>query len=62
VTVTEPAIVRFTAHIDGEPWECGPPFTATPGAWIGATLGLFATGPGGHADFDPFLVTGLEER
>ncbi|GLW30263.1 beta-xylosidase [Actinoplanes regularis] len=59
VTVTEPAVVRFAAEIGGERWECGPPFTATPGAWIGATLGLFATGPGGHADFDRFVVRPL---
>ncbi|WP_198171025.1 glycoside hydrolase family 43 protein [Actinoplanes awajinensis] len=60
VTVTAPATVRFAAEIGGERWECGPPFTATAGAWIGATLGLFAAGPGGHADFDRFLVSAPE--
>ena len=39
----------------------GPPFTATAGNWIGATVGLFATGPAavtrcGAAEFDWFRV------
>lgn len=62
VIVTAPATVRFAAQVGGERWECAPPFTATPGLWIGATLGLFAAGPGGHADFDSFLVSALEEK
>jgi hypothetical protein len=39
----------------------GAPFPATPGRWIGATVGLFATGPEGTgphgvAEFDWFRV------
>jgi hypothetical protein len=40
----------------------GEHFTATPGAWVGATLGLFATAPPGSthaagvAGFDPVEV------
>ncbi|GLY07787.1 glycoside hydrolase 43 family protein [Actinoplanes sp. NBRC 101535] len=58
LTVTDTAQVRFAAEIDGARWDAFPVFTATPGLWIGATLGLFAIGPGGHADFDRFDVTG----
>ncbi|GIE34826.1 beta-xylosidase [Actinoplanes italicus] len=61
VTVTDGAVARFAADT-GTGWkEHGPPFTATPGLWIGATLGLFATGSDGHADFEPLLITALEE-
>ncbi|WP_433379745.1 family 43 glycosylhydrolase [Actinoplanes sp. CA-142083] len=34
--------------VDGVP---GPPFTATAGVWVGATLGVFASGEAGYADF-----------
>jgi hypothetical protein len=62
VTVTDGAVARFTADIDGiGRIHAGPPFTATPGVWIGATVALFAAArpgvTGGHADFDPFVVT-----
>jgi len=63
VTITDGAVVRFAADVDGTGWrELGEPFTAAPGGWVGATLGLFATAsPGsphaaGVADFDPFDV------
>ncbi|MEJ3747503.1 family 43 glycosylhydrolase [Actinomycetes bacterium KLBMP 9797] len=36
----------------------GPPFAATPGRWVGATLGIFATGPSGAADFSAPRITG----
>ncbi|MEU4240246.1 glycoside hydrolase 43 family protein [Actinoplanes sp. NPDC026619] len=60
------AVVRFAARTtsaDGTEvavsgGDAG--FTATPGGWIGATLGLFATARpgagGGHADFASFVV------
>jgi beta-xylosidase len=35
----------------------GPPFAATPGHWVGATLGLFATGTHGAADFTVLDLT-----
>jgi hypothetical protein len=61
VTVMGGAIARFAADT-GTGWrQHGPPFAATPGGWIGATLGLFATGPDGHADFEPLRITALEE-
>jgi beta-xylosidase len=59
VTVTE-GVVTLAAEHGGERWEWDPPFTATPGGWIGATVSLFAIGPAGHADFSGFTVT--EER
>jgi hypothetical protein len=57
VTVTDGAVVHFAADT-GTGWrEVGPPFPATQGGWIGATLGLFAIGHTGHADFGPFRIT-----
>ncbi|MDP9793578.1 hypothetical protein J2S43_002090 [Catenuloplanes nepalensis] len=32
------------------------PYTPVPGFWTGATVGLFAAGAGGHADFGPVRV------
>ncbi|SDT80115.1 glycoside hydrolase family 43 protein [Actinoplanes derwentensis] len=57
VAVTGSAVVRFAAEIGGERRLCGPPFTATSGLWVGATLGLFAVGPDGFADFGPLDIT-----
>lgn len=57
VIVTDGAVVHFAADT-GNGWqELGPPFPATPGGWIGATLGLFAIGHTGHADFGPIRIT-----
>jgi beta-xylosidase len=54
VTVDEEAVARFAADL-GAGWrEFGPPFTATPGHWVGATVALFATGTG-FADFEPVV-------
>jgi len=36
----------------------GPPFAATAGHWVGATLGLFAAGDGGVADVTALHITG----
>ncbi|HWS36210.1 MAG TPA: family 43 glycosylhydrolase [Actinoplanes sp.] len=58
LTVTAGVVTRFAAEYGGERWECGSPFTATPGRWIGATLSLFAVGPSGHADFSHLRITG----
>jgi beta-xylosidase len=63
VVISEGAVARFAADVDGTGWRLmSPPFAATPGGWIGALLALFATGPAGYADVDPFLVNGLEDR
>ncbi|MEV6348952.1 glycoside hydrolase 43 family protein [Actinoplanes sp. NPDC051851] len=57
VTVGEDAVARFAADT-GTGWRAiGRPFTATPGGWIGATVGLVATGDGtGSADFGAVTV------
>ncbi|GGN59462.1 beta-xylosidase [Actinoplanes lobatus] len=62
VTVTDGVVTGFAAEYGGERWECGLPFTATPGGWIGATVALFATGPDGHADFAHFHATTSEQK
>lgn len=42
----------------GEPLRpIGPPFPATAGHWVGATLGLFATGDGGAVDVTTLGIT-----
>ncbi|MBB2947285.1 beta-xylosidase [Actinoplanes lutulentus] len=61
VTVADGAITRFAAD-SGTGWtQYGPPVQATPGHWIGATLGLFALGSHGHADFGPLVIAASEE-
>ncbi|GAA2683935.1 MULTISPECIES: glycoside hydrolase 43 family protein [Actinosynnema] len=60
VEVGAGASCRFLADLDG--WTpLGEPFPATPGRWIGATIGLFATAPegagSGVAEFGGFTVT-----
>ncbi|MGK5557928.1 hypothetical protein ACSNOI_40620, partial [Actinomadura kijaniata] len=63
--VTEGARVAFLADT-GDGWRrLGGTFTATPGRWVGASLGIFAAAPGdarptGRADFGAFRVTGGE--
>ena len=63
VTVGPGAVCRFAADTDGRGFTpLGAPFTATAGTWIGATVGLFATGPAaagrsGAAEFDWFRVS-----
>jgi beta-xylosidase len=60
LTVTDGAVAHFAADT-GNGWQdVGPPFPATPGGWIGATLGLFAIGHTGHADFGPLRITAVE--
>ncbi len=56
------AMVTFSYSVDGQKFVAiGEPFQAKQGRWIGAKVGLFATGRGdrrefGYADFDWFHV------
>ena len=54
VTVSEGGQIRFASSLDGTHFTTAAgEFTATAGRWVGAKVGLFATGqPGAHADFD----------
>lgn len=58
------AVCRFAAAPGQDPpVPLGIPFVASPGHWVGATLGLFATappgeGPAGHAEITRFTVVG----
>ncbi len=60
--VADQAKVRFSYSLDGKTFtEAGQEFTAKPGRWIGAKVGLFAMGAPltpeyGNADFDDFIV------
>ncbi len=62
VSVRPGAVCQFAAEVDGRGFTpLGAPFPATAGKWIGATVGLFATGPatggrGGVAEFDWFRM------
>ncbi|HEX2299463.1 MAG TPA: glycoside hydrolase 43 family protein [Pseudonocardiaceae bacterium] len=62
VTVRPGATCQFAADVDGQGYTTvGTPFPATPGRWVGATVGLFATAPEpagrtGTAEFDWFRV------
>ncbi|HEX3083021.1 MAG TPA: glycoside hydrolase 43 family protein [Pyrinomonadaceae bacterium] len=62
VTVAQNAICRFSFSVDGVNFSAiGEPFTARPGRWIGAKVGIFAVGAGaeremGYTDFDWFRV------
>ncbi|MBB2909805.1 beta-xylosidase [Streptosporangium becharense] len=53
VTVGPGALCRFGT----DRGEIGPAFRATPGAWVGAVLALFADGTTDHAEFGGFTVT-----
>ncbi|MDQ7905401.1 glycoside hydrolase 43 family protein [Phytohabitans sp. ZYX-F-186] len=56
VEVTPDGRCQFLA---GEPPRpIGPPFPATAGHWVGATLGLFASGTGGAVEVSRLGVTG----
>jgi beta-xylosidase len=62
VTVSEKAVCTFSYSFDGECFiECRTSFTAVPGRWVGAKLGIFArnaltAGSLGCAEFDWFKV------
>jgi len=63
VIVKKGPVCRFGYSFDNESFkEPVPPFTAKPGKWIGAKLGLFcsrsvATNDSGFAEFDWFRIT-----
>ncbi len=63
--VENEALCHFFYSFDGEDFsQIGKPFTAKPGRWIGAKIGLFAINPdpsrtGGFADFEFFRVEQL---
>jgi hypothetical protein len=56
VEVNEKAECRFGYSIDGKRFDpLGERFSAQPGMWIGAKVGLFSLGSGhGYADYDWF--------
>ena len=62
VRVSEGGICSFSYSPDGRRYkELGQPFTAVPGKWIGAKVGLFAssaerTNDSGYADYDWFRI------
>ncbi|WP_157163186.1 glycoside hydrolase family 43 protein [Actinoalloteichus spitiensis] len=62
VRVRPEARCQFHVHLGGEGWrEVGEEFTARPGRWVGARLGVFALAPAhatatGHADLPFFRV------
>jgi beta-xylosidase len=62
VSVDEKGICTFSYSLDGKEYKpMGNKFTATPGMWIGAKVGLFSISPDieeskGYADFDWFRV------
>jgi beta-xylosidase len=62
VRVGADAVCRFFWSRDGQNFESfGQPFTAVPGVWIGAKVGLFCLNPNihpgrSHADFSRFTV------
>ena len=57
VEVQREAVCRFSYSTDGETFEpIGPPFTASPGRWIGAKVGLVCLGDSSYADFDWFRI------
>ena len=65
-TVEGGAIVQFSYSHDNLAFSAiGSPFTARPGRWVGAKIGLFAAGvPGnrhGAALFDWFRIAGRDE-
>jgi beta-xylosidase len=58
IAVTEGAVCSFEFSIDGERYcPLGEPFKASAAQWVGAKVGLFATGSSGDfADFDHFRI------
>ena len=60
IDVSGDAVCRFSYSFDGKTFEVlGETFTAQPGMWIGAKVGLFSIGPAnaqGYADYDWFRV------
>jgi beta-xylosidase len=58
--VRDGAMVTLSYSLDGKTFQIiGEPFHATAGRWVGAKVGIYATGPAstgerGYADFDWF--------
>jgi len=53
VSVEPEALCKFSFSTDGKKFTVvGSPFSARPGRWIGAKVGLLCLGTTGHADFD----------
>jgi hypothetical protein len=51
-------VTQFSYSTDGAKFTpIGAQFTAKMGRWVGAQMGLFSAGNGGHADIDYFRVT-----
>lgn len=67
VKVAKGAVCSFSYSFDGTKFEsAGDAFTATPGKWIGAKVGIYCTrstqiNDSGYADFDWFRVTPNEK-
>lgn len=56
IEIRKSAVCQFYYSIDGKTYQMiGEKFTAQKGRWVGAKIGLFATG-NGHADFDYFQI------
>ncbi len=68
VDVNENKICNFSYSLDGTVFKpIGSEFTATPGVWIGAKVGLFSINPNvhesrGYADFDWIRITPIQDR
>ena len=60
VTVREGGKCAFSYSLDGNTYvEVAGEFTAREARWVGAKVGVFAAGAGGHADFTHFTVAPL---
>jgi beta-xylosidase len=66
VTVEKGAVCKFSYSTDGKKFKSiGAPFTAAPGKWIGAKVGLFATrgvqtNDSGYMDVEWFRIEGTK--
>ena len=56
VAVGRDAVCRFAVVREGREEPVGPPFTAKPGRWVGAKVGVFAAAPLGSSDTGHLLV------
>ncbi|MBW8687590.1 glycoside hydrolase 43 family protein [Chitinophaga sp. B61] len=63
VTVVKDAVCQFSYSLDGTQFtDAGKPFTAQPGRWVGAKVGIYCTrdtqiNDAGFADYDWFRIT-----
>ena len=56
VSVGRDATCRFAVVREGKPETIGPVFSAKPGRWVGAKLGVFATAPPGSQNTGQLLI------